>query len=147
MTTVFRGLVNIESTEPAVIIESTEPVVNIAGDQYNIVLSSVGVQGVRGSSWTQGHGVPTSGTGHIPGDMYLDLDTGIQYHWDGFTWVAGMDLSGPIGPQGPIGPVGPTGPASTVPGPVGPQGPVGPTGPTGSQGPQGPQGDQGLQGV
>jgi hypothetical protein len=46
------------------------------------LVSAAGVTGdtgVRGTQWFEGHGAPGTVAGSIPGDFYLDLDTGDVY--------------------------------------------------------------------
>lgn len=127
-----------------------------------------GIQGVQGPTGPQGVEGP-SGTsvvlkgavqsiGDLPagatiGDLWVVLDDGNGYVWDGVAWDNAGPIQGPEGPQGPAGPEGVQG----VQGPEGPQGPagstgpagesiVGPTGPTGPTGPQGLPGDDGADG-
>lgn len=68
------------------------------------------------------------GSGNTLNDMWVALDTGHAWVWNGSIW---LDM-GPF--QGPIGATGPTGPS-------------GPSGGTGAQGPTGPQGPPGNAGV
>ena len=45
-----------------------------------------GAPGQRGSIWTTGVGDPTA-TDALPGDMYLDNQTGNVWRWDGAAWM------------------------------------------------------------
>ena len=81
------------------------------------------------------------------GEIYIMLDTGDGWVWDGAAW----DNVGPL--QGPPGADGADGADSTVPGPqgpVGPEGPQGPAGPAGADGADstvpGPPGADGADG-
>jgi hypothetical protein len=111
----------------------------------------VGPQGVEGPSGTS---VVLKGSvqsiGDLPvgattGDLWVVLDDGNGYVWDGAAWDNAGPIQGPEGPQGPQGPQGIQGPIGLT----GPQGPAGPTGPAGESivGPEGPTGPTGPQGV
>lgn len=107
-----------------------------------------GEQGPEGPAGQDGTGVNVIGTvpsasaldpgytGEV-GDMYIAVDNGAGYVWNGTEWVEVGQIQGPAGPQGPEGPEGQEGA----------QGPEGPQGPQGPQGAQGPQGLQGLPGT
>ena len=93
-------------------------------------------------------------TGNL-GDLYITLDTGWAWAWDGVEYIALGPFQGPpgnTGARGPVGGPGPTGPQGAPgstgpqgsPGSTGPQGPQGPQGSTGTQGPAGPQGPAGT---
>jgi hypothetical protein len=57
-----------------------------------------GPPGPRGSQWTTGTGAPSSTTGNILGDMYLDNADGTVWTWNGTSWVhTATDLTGPQG--------------------------------------------------
>lgn len=94
---------------------------------------SQGSQGPQGFQGANGTSVVIKGavqsvanlpsTGNTPGDLYIVLDDGDGYVWDGTQWDNVGQIQGPQGPQGPQGAQGFQG--------------------TGSQGPQGPQGPSG----
>jgi predicted heme/steroid binding protein len=98
-----------------------------------------GVQGPQGFQGANGTSVVIKGvvqsvanlppTGNTPGDLYIVLDDGDGYVWDGSQWDNVGQIQGPQGSQGPQGPQG-------TQGFQGPQG----AGPQGFQGPQGPSG-------
>ncbi len=77
--------------------------------------------------------------GAAQGDLYVVLENGNGYVWDGANWDNTGPIQGSAGPQGLPGAAGPAGPA-------GPQGAKGDTGATGPQGPQGVAGPQGPKG-
>jgi Collagen triple helix repeat (20 copies) len=92
--------------------------------------------GGSGSTWYEGAGAPSAGTG-ADGDFYLNTSNGDVYQKASGAWGTAVgNIAGPQGPQGPTGPQGNDGP----------QGPQGDTGPQGNDGAQGPQGDTGPQG-
>jgi hypothetical protein len=72
---------------------------------FTIEFSAVGPQGVRGNGWTNGFGPPVA-DGELPGDLYLDDDSGDFYSWDGVAWTVVGNMEGPVGPAGPVGPPG-----------------------------------------
>lgn len=128
-------------------------------------LGPQGPQGVNGTSVVLKGSVQSvinlPSSGNTQGDLYIVLDDGDGYVWDGTQWENAGPIVGPQGPQGPqgvngiqgsTGPQGVTGPQGTQ-GNTGPQGfqgfqgPQGQLGPQGSQGPQGLQGPQGFQGT
>lgn len=104
-----------------------------------------GPQGPQGFQGANGTSVVIKGavqsvanlpsTGNTPGDLYIVLDDGDGYVWDGVQWDNIGQIQGPQGSQGSQGPQG-------AQGSQGPQGSQG----VGAQGPQGPQGFQGSQG-
>lgn len=69
-------------------------------------------------------------SGMQPGDLYICVDDGSLYEWNGTEWVEVGNLMGPPGPQGPAGATGATGPQGPA-GATGPQGPAGPGVPAG----------------
>lgn len=83
-----------------------------------------GPQGVRGSTWQNGTSAPTSTSGFLKNDKYLNTSNGDVYNYTGTAWQRVMNIRGPQGIQGP-------------------QGNVGPAGPQGIQGPKGDKGDPG----
>lgn len=83
----------------------------------------VGPQGIRGSTWQNGTSAPTSTSGNIANDKYLNTTNGDVYNYTQ-SWQLVGNIRGPQGIQGP-------------------QGTVGPAGQQGIQGPQGPKGDPG----
>jgi hypothetical protein len=128
----------------------------------------VGIQGIRGEQGAQGpqgpkgdpgkDGTGVAIVGSVPtasqlnpayngkiGDLFIALDSGIGYVWDGISWIQVGSIKGDKGLQGPQGPKGNDGPVGPI-GLQGPKGDIGPQGPQGDVGPQGPQGDQGLTG-
>jgi hypothetical protein len=129
-----------------------------------------GNQGFQGPQGLDGTSVVLKGAvqsvedlpsvGNTVGDLYVVLDDGDGYVWDGTQWDNAGQIQGPQGFQGPQGPQGTTGTqgfqgvqgSQGNQGPIGPQGFQGVQGPTGTQGfqgdqgPIGPQGNQGFQG-
>lgn len=108
-----------------------------------------GVQGPQGFQGNNGTSVVLKGAvqsvGNLPsvgntvGDLYVVVDSGDGYVWDGAEW----DNAGPIrGPQGTQGAQGATGSQGFQ----GPRGFQGSQGFQGTQGPQGMRGTQGFQG-
>jgi len=80
----------------------------------------------------------TAPTGLVPGELWLDSDSGrIFVLYDG-VFIEILGLPGPTGPTG-LGSTGPSGPAGTA-GAAGSAGATGPAGPTGATGPTGPTG-------
>lgn len=55
-----------------------QPVESSTGNA--ILVGSIGPTGPRGSDWFTGHGAPGTIVGSLPGDQYLDLDTGDIYN-------------------------------------------------------------------
>ena len=142
-----------------------------------------GPQGPKGEPGTDGTGVNVVGTvnnaseldinygGNI-GDMFITIDNGTGYVWNGSSWIFVGHIQGPQGPQGPQGIQGPEGqsnsltigsvtsgssPSASITGVSpnqilnlvlvpGQQGQQGQQGQKGEQGPQGQQGSQGPQG-
>lgn len=143
-----------------------------------------GSTGPQGPAGPPGQGLAINGTvstaanlpttGVAVNSVYMALDTGIAYIWDGTTWHSlGAAIQGPPGPQGPPGTGGG---ANTVISDTAPTPPTvgqlwwdsvggqlyiyfqdadssqwviannqpGPTGPAGATGPQGPQGNPGT---
>jgi hypothetical protein len=95
--------------------------------------------GGSGSTWYEGAGAPSSGTG-ADGDFYLNTANGDVYQKASGAWGTAVgNIAGPQGAQGATGPQGNDGPQ-------GPQGATGPQGNDGAQGPQGATGPQGAQG-
>lgn len=76
--------------------------------QLTINGSPVGGVGGSGSTWLNGSGVPSSGTGS-DGDYYLDNDNGDYYSKEAGSWSLLGNLTGPQGPQGIQGVQGLTG--------------------------------------
>lgn len=68
-----------------VIVPVEQPTVPDAATPPKIGLVEINQVVVRGSVWTTGHGAPTLPGGQF-GDMYLDIDTGDVYLWDGAAW-------------------------------------------------------------
>ena len=114
-----------------------------------------GDTGTRGNTWTSGTGNPTSTSGYIANDKYLNTTNGTVFNFDGSTWQNVGNIRGPQGIQGPKGEKGDTGEQGPqgiqgpigLTGPEGPEGPMGPKGETGSTGPKGDTGPQGVQGI
>lgn len=73
-------------TEKDVVVEVKQPTVPDAAQPPKIGLVEINQMVARGSIWSTGHGAPTL-TGGQAGDMYLDVDTGDIYRWDGVAWV------------------------------------------------------------
>ena len=80
-----------------------------------------GDTGTRGSIWKNGTSVPTSTSGYLTDDKYLNTTNGDVYNYNGSTWQLMGNIRGPQGIQGQQGNVGPVGPQG-IQGPVGPQG-------------------------
>ena len=114
-----------------------------------------GDTGTRGNTWTSGTGNPTSTSGYIANDKYLNTTNGTVFNFDGSTWQNVGNIRGPQGIQGPKGEKGDTGEQGPqgiqgpigLTGPEGPEGPMGPKGETGATGPKGDTGPQGVQGI
>lgn len=104
----------------------------------------VAVPGPPGSAIRAGSGAPVD-DGIMPGDLWVDTDTGDLWEWS-TAWALVGSILGPQGPTGATGPQGDAGPAGAT-GATGAQGETGPQGPTGAQGDTGPQGPQGEQGI
>jgi len=62
-----------------------------------------------------------SGGAATQGDLWIAVDTGHGWAWDGTTWIDVGPVRGPAGPAGPAGATGATGAA----GPAGATGPAG----------------------
>jgi hypothetical protein len=117
--------------------------------------------GLTGATGPQGQGilikgtVPTAAslpsTGNTNGDLWIALDTGHGWAWNGSAWVDTGPIQGPPGAQGPqglTGPQGNPGAASTVPGPPGPPGAASTVpGPPGTNGIDGAPGSTGPAGT
>ncbi len=84
-----------------------------------------GDPGTRGSTWTNGTSNPTSTSGYIANDKYLNTSDGTVFNFNGTSWQEVGSIRGPQGIQGQQGNVGPQGPQG-IQGPIGPQGPAGP---------------------
>ena len=80
-----------------------------------------GDTGTRGSIWKNGTSAPTSTSGYLTNDKYLNTSNGDVYNYTGSTWQLMGNIRGPQGIQGQQGNVGPQGQQ-------GPQGPIGPQG-------------------
>lgn len=92
---------------------------NIPGPQGP--MGQQGEPGVRGSIWTSGAGNPSTTSGYLSNDKYLNTSDGSVYNFDGTQWQNIGSIRGPQGIQGIQGE-------------------------TGIQGIQGPQGPQGIKG-
>lgn len=68
-----------------------------------------GDKGTRGSTWTNGTSAPTSTSGYLTNDKYLNTSNGDVYNYTGTTWQLVGSIRGPQGIQGPQGVVGPQG--------------------------------------
>ena len=84
-----------------------------------------GPQGTRGSTWTNGTGNPTSTSGFLTNDKYLNTSDGTVFNFNGSQWQNVGSIRGPQGIQGQQGPVGPQGQQGIQ----GPKGDIGPAGP------------------
>lgn len=84
-----------------------------------------GDPGARGSTWTNGTSNPTSTSGYIANDKYLNTTTGQVFNFNGTSWQEVGSIRGPQGIQGQQGPVGPQG-QQGIQGPKGDTGPAGP---------------------
>jgi hypothetical protein len=69
-----------------VVVEVKQPTVPAAAQPPKIGLVEINQLVQRGSVWSTGHAAPTMSGGQA-GDMYLDVDTGDIYRWDGAAWV------------------------------------------------------------
>jgi hypothetical protein len=69
-----------------------------------------GAQGTPGEKWFSGSGTPTTVSGAISGDWYLNSANGEVFELVGSTWTLRADITGDTGPQGPTGATGSTGP-------------------------------------
>lgn len=76
-----------------IVVEVQQPTVPAAAKPPNIGLVEINQLVQRGSIWSTGHGAPTAAGGQA-GDMYLDVDTGDIYQWNGATW----DFQGTFAP-------------------------------------------------
>ena len=79
---------------------------------------ATGAQGQRGTGTFSGLGAPSSVSGFIAGDIYIDSTAGGLYKFNGTAWTYTGSVKGPQGSTGPQGPQGEQG----IQGPVGPQG-------------------------
>lgn len=77
-----------------VIVEVQQPIIPPAAPPPRIGLVEINQVVQRGSAWMTGHGPPTNAGGQF-GDMYLDMDTGDVYLWDGVEW----DYQGTFAPS------------------------------------------------
>lgn len=77
-----------------VIVPVPQPTVPPAAIPPKIGLVEINQVVQRGSAWMTGHGAPTLPGGQY-GDMYLDVDTGDIYIWDGAAW----DYTGTFAPS------------------------------------------------
>jgi hypothetical protein len=60
-----------------------------------LIPGPMGPQGPRGTRWTNGDGPPTSSTGNVLGDLYVDDVTGDVWQWDGDSWeLTGTNIQG-----------------------------------------------------
>lgn len=84
-----------------------------------------GDTGQRGSTWTNGTSNPTSTSGYLTNDKYLNTADGTVFNFNGSTWDNVGNIRGPQGIQGKQGPIGPQG-QQGIQGPKGEQGPAGP---------------------
>lgn len=87
-------------------------------------IGPTGPQGVRGSLWQDGTKPPSTTSGFLYGDKYLNTTNGDVYAYTGATWQRVGNIRGPQGIPGLQGAVGPQG-AQGIEGPQGPQGPAG----------------------
>ena len=88
-----------------------------------------GEKGERGSQWFSGSGIPVTTSGFLPGDYYINVNTGNIWHLHTIEgvdqWLLEGNIKGPQGPQGIQGTTGPQGPQGEqgergIPGPAGP---------------------------
>ena len=84
-----------------------------------------GDQGTRGSTWTNGTSAPTSTSGYLTNDKYLNTSNGDVYNYTGSTWQLVGSIRGPQGIPGPKGNAGPQG-QQGIQGPKGDKGDPGP---------------------
>jgi hypothetical protein len=68
-----------------VVVEVAQPTVPAAAVPPKIGLVEINQVVQRGSAWMTGNGPPTLAGGQY-GDMYLDVDTGDMYLWNGAEW-------------------------------------------------------------
>jgi hypothetical protein len=76
-----------------VVVEVQQPTIPPAAKPPNIGLVEVNQLVQRGSIWSTGHGAPVAAGGQA-GDLYLDVDTGDIYQWNGASW----DFQGTFAP-------------------------------------------------
>src|SRR4029077_16364984 len=98
----------------------TDAAVQNAGSTSQAVFNFTIPRGDVGPTGPQGQGilikgtVPTSAnlptTGNTVGDLWIALDTGHGWSWNGTTWVDTGPIQGPPGATGPAGPIGNQGP-------------------------------------
>jgi hypothetical protein len=69
-----------------VIVATPQPMSPTGALPPDIGYVEISVSDDRGSIWMTGQGPPTQDAGQT-GDMYLDMDTGDVYQWNGTTWV------------------------------------------------------------
>lgn len=62
-----------------------------------------GETGARGSTWSNGTSAPTTTSGSLTGDKYLNTTNGDVYNYTGSTWQLIGNIRGPQGIQGPAG--------------------------------------------
>jgi len=72
------------------------------------VVLPAGLNGVDGTMWYTGSGVPIGGTG-VDGDLYLRTANGDVYKKTSGTWGVICNITGPTGPQGATGATGAAG--------------------------------------
>lgn len=77
--------IEVSSNNKSVIIETPQPMAPPDAPPMKIGFVEISQVVQRGSIWYTGSGPPTSVSG-LPGDLYLDVDTGDIYRWDGDSW-------------------------------------------------------------
>lgn len=78
-------MTDVVTSDKDVIVEVQQPVVPAGAPPVRIGLVEINQVVARGTAWLTGQGPPT-GSGGQYGDMYLDVDTGDIYQWDGTKW-------------------------------------------------------------
>jgi hypothetical protein len=78
-------MTDVVSTSEDVIIQVPQPVIPTTAPPVKVGLVEISPISQRGSMWMTGHGAPTTPGGQV-GDMYLNMDNGDVYRWDGAAW-------------------------------------------------------------
>jgi hypothetical protein len=73
-------------TSKDIVVEVQQPIVPPTAPPPKIGLVEINQVVTRGSMWMTGSGPPTEQGGQT-GDMYLDIDTGDVYRWNGDDWI------------------------------------------------------------
>jgi hypothetical protein len=78
-------MTDVVSSSEDVIVQVPQPVIPPSAPPVKVGLVEISPISQRGSMWMTGTGAPSSPGGQV-GDMYLDMDTGDVYRWDGAAW-------------------------------------------------------------